>query len=37
MNQVIETGRPVGVVEDGVLLGEISKDGVLAKLLDPRG
>ncbi|TMV04200.1 choline ABC transporter ATP-binding protein [Ruegeria sediminis] len=36
MNQVIETGQPVGVVENGELLGQITKDGVLAKLLDPR-
>ncbi len=37
MSQVIETGQPVGVTEDGKLLGEVTKDGVLAKLLDPRG
>ena len=36
MTQVIDTGQPVGVIEDGTLLGEITKDGVLAKLLDPR-
>ena len=37
MSQVIESGRPVGVIEGGELLGEITGDGVLAKLLDPRG
>lgn len=37
MQTVIQTGTPVGVVENGRLLGQISKDGVLAKLLDPRG
>ncbi|MEM6745704.1 MAG: choline ABC transporter ATP-binding protein, partial [Pseudomonadota bacterium] len=37
MGRVMGSGRPVSVVEDGSLLGEISKDGVLAKLLDPRG
>ncbi|MEM6440384.1 MAG: choline ABC transporter ATP-binding protein [Pseudomonadota bacterium] len=37
MQRVMRSGRPVSVVEGGVLLGEISKDGVLAKLLDPRG
>ena len=28
---------PVGVVEDGALLGQITRNGILAKLLDPRG
>ncbi|MEM1315087.1 MAG: choline ABC transporter ATP-binding protein [Pseudomonadota bacterium] len=37
MGHVMRSGRPVSVVENGVLLGEINKDGVLAKLLDPRG
>jgi glycine betaine/proline transport system ATP-binding protein len=37
MGRVMRSGRPVSVVEDGALLGEISKDGVLARLLDPRG
>ncbi|TDE37876.1 choline ABC transporter ATP-binding protein [Antarcticimicrobium sediminis] len=37
MSQVIETGQPIGVTEGGKLLGEVTKDGVLAKLLDPRG
>ena len=36
MYRVHETGSPVGVVEDGKLLGQITKDTVLAKLLDPR-
>lgn len=37
MTQVIETGRPVGVTMDGEIIGQISGDSVLAKLLDPRG
>ncbi|MEO9780122.1 MAG: choline ABC transporter ATP-binding protein [Sedimentitalea sp.] len=37
MTQVIETGRPVGVMVDGEIIGQISGDSVLAKLLDPRG
>ena len=37
MERVHATGNPVGVVEDGKLLGQITKDTVLAKLLDPRG
>jgi len=27
----------VGVVEDGALLGQITRNRILAKLLDPRG
>ncbi|MDJ0626673.1 MAG: choline ABC transporter ATP-binding protein [Rhodobacter sp.] len=37
MERVAATGNPVGVVEDGALLGQITKDTVLAKILDPRG
>ena len=37
MDRVRSHGRPVGVVEDGRLLGQITKDTVLARLLDPRG
>ncbi|WP_172296934.1 choline ABC transporter ATP-binding protein [Pseudoruegeria sp. HB172150] len=37
MERVKATGNPVGVVEDGQLLGQITRDTVLAKLLDPRG
>ncbi|MEM6826020.1 MAG: choline ABC transporter ATP-binding protein [Pseudomonadota bacterium] len=37
MTKVQASGRPVGVAENGRLLGQITKDGVLAKLLDPRG
>lgn len=37
IERVHATGNPVGVVEDGKLLGQITKDTVLAKLLDPRG
>lgn len=36
MAHVTATGNPVGVVEDGVLLGQITKDTVLNKILDPR-
>ena len=36
MELVTETGNPVGVVEDGKLLGQITKETVLSKLLDPR-
>ena len=36
MNRVGHTGAPVGVVEDGQLIGQVTKDRVLAKLLDPR-
>ena len=28
---------PVGVMSDGVLVGQITRNGILAKLLDPRG
>ncbi|MDJ0827210.1 MAG: choline ABC transporter ATP-binding protein [Rhodobacter sp.] len=37
MEMVTATGSPVGVVEDGALLGQITKDTVLTKILDPRG
>ncbi|MCT8159671.1 choline ABC transporter ATP-binding protein [Pseudoruegeria sp. SHC-113] len=37
MDRITHTGAPVGVVEDGRLLGQITKDTVLSKLLDPRG
>ncbi len=37
MKSVTETGRPVGVAENGRIVGQITRDGVLAKLLDPRG
>jgi glycine betaine/proline transport system ATP-binding protein len=37
MGIVNETGRPVGVTEDGRLVGQITRETVLAKLLDPRG
>ncbi len=36
MQHVTATGNPVGVVENGALLGQITKDTVLTKLLDPR-
>lgn len=37
METVMQTGQPVGVVEGDKVVGQITKDGVLAKLLDPRG
>jgi glycine betaine/proline transport system ATP-binding protein len=36
MGIVNETGRPVGVTENGRLMGQITRETVLAKLLDPR-
>ncbi len=36
MEKVGHTGAPVGVEEDGAVIGQVTKDGVLAKLLDPR-
>ncbi|MDF0596648.1 choline ABC transporter ATP-binding protein [Psychromarinibacter halotolerans] len=38
MSRVAASGRPVGVTgPDGQLAGQITRDSVLAKLLDPRG
>jgi len=37
MDLVRSHGKPVGVVENGKVLGQVSRDTVLAKLLDPRG
>ncbi|MGB8623839.1 MAG: choline ABC transporter ATP-binding protein [Paracoccaceae bacterium] len=37
MDTVMRTGHPVGVEEDGKLIGQITKDAVIARLLDPRG
>ena len=31
------TDGPVGVMENGALIGQVTKDRILAKLLDPRG
>jgi glycine betaine/proline transport system ATP-binding protein len=36
MELVRSHGRPVGVVENGRILGQVTRDTVLAKLLDPR-
>ncbi|WP_322865631.1 choline ABC transporter ATP-binding protein [Aquicoccus sp. G2-2] len=36
MEKVGRSGAPVGVEDDGRLIGQVSKDRVLAKLLDPR-
>ena len=37
MERVRASGNPVGVEQNGKLLGQVTKDTVLAKLLDPRG
>ena len=37
MEAAMSTNEPVGVVENGKLLGQISYDGILQRLLDPRG
>ncbi|MFV2003150.1 MAG: glycine betaine/L-proline ABC transporter ATP-binding protein, partial [Paracoccaceae bacterium] len=37
MQRVHASGHPVAVVEDGKTIGQVTKDSVLAKLLDPRG
>lgn len=37
MGQVTATGHPVGVVENGELLGQITRDTVLTRILNPRG
>ena len=36
MEKVGDSGQPVGVVENGRIIGQVTKDRVLAKLLDPR-
>lgn len=36
MEKIGQSGKPVGVVEDGILIGQVSQDRILAKLLDPR-
>lgn len=36
MEKVGESGAPVGVMENGKLIGQVTKDRVLKKLLDPR-
>lgn len=37
MDRVRQTGRPVPVTENGKIIGQITKESVLAKLVDPRG
>jgi glycine betaine/proline transport system ATP-binding protein len=37
MDRVRQTGKPVSVTDNGQVIGEITKDTVLDKLLDPRG
>jgi len=36
MALISASGRPVGVVDGGVVLGHVTKEKILAKLLDPR-
>ncbi len=36
MVKIGKTGKPVGVIDNGVLIGQITKERILAKLLDPR-
>jgi glycine betaine/proline transport system ATP-binding protein len=37
MEAVARTGGPVGVMEDGKLVGRVTAESILSKLLDPRG
>jgi glycine betaine/proline transport system ATP-binding protein len=38
MGLITETGKPVGVEDDGGgLIGQVTRETVLRKLLDPRG
>ncbi|MBE9476609.1 MAG: choline ABC transporter ATP-binding protein [Proteobacteria bacterium] len=37
MQIIGDTGMPVGVTDNDVLIGQITKERILAKLLDPRG
>jgi glycine betaine/proline transport system ATP-binding protein len=37
MAQVNATGRPVGVLDNGAVIGQITRETVLTRLLDPRG
>ncbi len=37
MERVTATGHPVGVMRDGEVIGQITRETVLTKLLDPRG
>jgi glycine betaine/proline transport system ATP-binding protein len=37
MAQVNATGRPVGVLDDGAVIGQITRETVLARLLQPQG
>ena len=37
MAQITQSGNPIGVVENGKFLGQVTKSRVMAKLLDPRG
>ena len=36
MAQVLKSDTPLGVTENGALIGQITRTSVLAKLLDPR-
>ncbi len=37
MEKIGVAGKPVGVTRDGVLIGQVTRDRILQKLLDPRG
>ncbi len=36
VNKIFETGAPIGVIENGAIVGQVTKDLVLTKLLNPR-
>ncbi|MBS1301202.1 choline ABC transporter ATP-binding protein [Loktanella sp. SALINAS62] len=36
MEQVRKTDAPIGVMQDGAIIGQVTSDSVLTKLLDPR-
>ncbi|WP_298912360.1 choline ABC transporter ATP-binding protein [uncultured Roseobacter sp.] len=36
MRQLLETDGPLGVEQDGDLVGQVTKSGVIARILDPR-
>ncbi len=36
MSEIGDTDQPIGVVEDGQVIGQISKDRILSKILNPR-
>ncbi|MES0827624.1 choline ABC transporter ATP-binding protein [Ruegeria sp. SCP11] len=36
VNKIFETNAPIGVIENGTIVGQVTKDLVLTKLLNPR-